>query len=126
MMEAQAVVLTHFWVISMAVSSWTEMALARSVAATDVLVFCYGLPEDQRRRWVETIRDNSPEKILLQMDDIDSGPVGGMDAMVALGSGPGALVSTIYGLLIERGMPSKGWKSLETTLLDDVSGGPIQ
>jgi hypothetical protein len=119
------VVLLHFWVVSTALSQWGEMALARAVAAADVVVFSELIGVDERRRHIEAIRETSPEKILVQMDEIDAGPVGGLDAMVSVGNGPGALVATIYGLLVEHGLPSRGWETLETTLLNDV-GGPVQ
>jgi len=116
------VVLLHFWIVSTALSTGSEMALARAVAAADVVVFSESMTEDERRRRIEAIRETSPEKILVQMDEIDAGPVGGLDAMVSVGNGPGALVATIYGLLVEHGLASKGWETLETTLLNDVDG----
>ncbi len=122
LLEPRSVVLTHFWAVSTALAQWTDKDVLRTVAKADVVVLSNDLPEELRHRWIEEIREHSPEKVLIQMDELDRGPVGGLDAMVAVGSGPGALVATIYGLLCERGMASKGWKSLETTLLDDVSG----
>jgi len=122
LLETRAVILTHFWVVTTALGSLSDGAMTQAVAAADVIVLCDKLPEGRRKRYIDDIREKSPEKIVVQMDEIDSGPVGGLDAMVAVGCGPGALVATIYGLLNERGMPSKEWKSLETTLLDDASG----
>jgi hypothetical protein len=122
LLETRAVILTHFWAVSTALGSVSEAVMTRAVTAADVIVLCDRFPAGKRKRYIDGIRESSPEKILVQIDEIDSGPIGGLDAMVAVGSGPGALVATIFGLLTERGMPSKGWKSLESTLLDDVKG----
>jgi len=115
-------VLSHFWAVATALVPWDERDVHKAFGKADVIVLSNDVPEDLRHRWIEEIRENSPEKVLIQMDELDCGPVRGLDAMVAVGSGPGALVATIYGLLCERGMASRGWQSLETTLLDDVSG----
>jgi hypothetical protein len=126
LLEAGMLVLGHFWSVTTALVAWRENALARAVAGVDVVVLYEGVEESRRRYWVEAIRENSPEKILVQMDEMDAGPGGGLDASVATSNGPGALVATIYGLLVERGLPSKGWRGLEATLLEGVGGGRVQ
>jgi len=125
LLEPRAVVLSHFWAVATALVRWDEREIHKAFVKADVVVLSNDVPEELRHRWIEEIRENSPEKVLIQMDELDCGPVRGLDAMVAVGSGPGALVATIYGLLCERGMASRGWQSLETTLLDDVRG-PVQ
>ena len=121
-LDTRSRVLGHFWLVASALATVPVADLARSLDPADVVVLSECLSERQRHLLVKSIHDLSPDKVLVQMDEIDAGPVGGLDAMVAVGNGPGALVATIYGLLVERGLASKAWGSLETTLLDDATG----
>jgi hypothetical protein len=122
LLDARARVLGHFWLVATALATEPAPELARSLEPADVVVLSECLSERQRHLLVKAIHDLSPDKVQVQMDEIDAGPIGGLDAMVAVGNGPGALVATIYGLLVERGLASKGWSSLEITLLDDATG----
>jgi hypothetical protein len=50
-----------------------------------------------------------PHILLVRVNGFDSGPHAGADATVDDLHGPGALVSTIYELLTERGLASRAW-----------------
>ena len=104
-LEARARVLEHFWAI--ALSAVGDATL--QVVEADAVILCHTLPDHVRDAWVHRIRQQLPGLIVVRMNDYDSGPHAGADATVDVQGGPGALVSTIYELLTERGLPSMGW-----------------
>ena len=104
-LEVRAAVLQHFWSIA---TSTLELS-ALPIHAADVIVLCHTIPEPQRQTLVTRIRHDAPEILLVKMNGYDSGPHLGADATVDLAHGPAALVSTIYELLTERGLPSREW-----------------
>jgi hypothetical protein len=115
-LEARASVLHHFWDIQ---TAEPEESLV-SVFAADLVVVCHTLPEAERQHWVSKLRHQVPSMLIVRMNGFDSGPHAGADATVNVHNGPGALVSTIYELLIERGLPSRDWPE---TPADGSSGG---
>ena len=104
-LEAHAAVLEHFWRVAVAVvDAAEEMPLG-----ADVVVVCETLPEGERQEWVERVRQALPTALVVKMNGQPAGPRAGADATVNEDDGPGALVSTIYELLTERGMESRAW-----------------
>ncbi len=104
-MAARADVLENFWAVqTMAVHEGDELDLV-----TDLVVVCDSLPEGERQDLVERVRSEAPQMLVVKMNGYDSGPHASADATVDEAHGPGALVSTIYALLTERGLPSRMW-----------------
>jgi hypothetical protein len=104
-LESRAQVLQHFWTIAISTVDRSEIP----VAAADLVVVCHTLPEPERSEWVLKVRQEWPTTLIVKMNGYDSGPHLGADATVDVGHGPGALVSTIYELLTERGLASREW-----------------
>ena len=104
-LQLRAVVLEHFWRIGIAVVDATGSVEFDA----DVFVVCHTLAEEDRQSWVERVRERSPAALVVKMNGRPAGPHGGADATVDDDEGPGALVSTIYELLTERGVPSRHW-----------------
>ena len=104
-LETRAEVLRHFWGV-------TTVALdegAQPDWKTELVIVCHSLAEPERQEWVERIRQEAPGMLVVRMNGFDSGPHAGADATVDEAHGPGALVSAIYELLTERGLPSRAW-----------------
>lgn len=104
-LETRAEVLRYFWVV-------TTVALdegATPALDTELVVVCQSLPEPERQGWVQRVRSEAPGMLLVKMNGYDSGPHAGADATIDEAHGPGALVSTIYELLTERGLRSRMW-----------------
>jgi hypothetical protein len=104
-MQAKASVLRHFWPVRLLPP---EPARLAQVAA-EVAVVCVTLSERDRQECVDRLRERSPALLIVKMNGYDAGPQAGADAIVDEARGPGALVSTIYQLLTERGLPSRAW-----------------
>ena len=107
-LETMAVVLRHFWVVEKVLFD----AVADPVLDADdakLAVLCDSVEEPRRQRLVEALRAGWPTLLIVKMNGYDSGPHASADATVDTVHGPGALVSTIYELLTERGLPSRGW-----------------
>ncbi len=104
-LEAKASVLRHFWPVRL-VSPEPER-LAQLTA--EVAVICVTLNERERQECVDRLREKSPALLIVKMNGYDSGPHAGADAIVDESRGPGGLVSAIYQLLTERGLPSRAW-----------------
>ena len=104
-LDARAEILRHFW--SIRTTALNEPEAAEIDA--DVVVVCETLSEAERQRWVDRIRQESSSILVVKVNGYDSGPFGGADATVDEQHGPGALVSTVYELLTERGKASRAW-----------------
>ena len=104
-LEAKASVLRHFWPVRM---TGPEPELLEHVAA-EVAVVAVTLNERERQECVDRLREQSPGLLIVKMNGYDSGPYAGSYAIVDEAHGPGALVSTIYQLLMEKGLPSRAW-----------------
>ena len=105
-------VLEHFWTIATAAPEHLGIPLAQ----TDLVVVCHTLPERERQACVNAIRAQAPAMLVVKENGYDSGPHANADATVDVQHGPGALVSTIYGLITERGLASRGWVEQESRL----------
>ena len=104
-LESRAAVLHHFWEIDIAALNQSDVP----VFSADLVVVCHTLPEAERQHWVMRVRQHVPTMLIVRMNGFDSGPHAGADATVDVRHGPGALVSTIYELLTERGLASLDW-----------------
>lgn len=104
-LQGMAAVLRHFWHVRM---SGPEPKRLQGIAA-EVAVVCVTLSERERQECVDRLREQSPGLLIVKMNGYDSGPHAGADAIVDEARGPGALVSTIYQLLTEKGLPSRSW-----------------
>ena len=104
-LESRASVLQHFWPIATAALDRSEIP----VLSADVVVLCHTLSDVERVEWLMKVRQEKPHMLIVRMNGYDSGPHAGSDATVDVHHGPGALISTIYGLLTERGLASKPW-----------------
>ena len=104
-LEAKASVLRHFWPVRL---SGPEPELLVQVAA-EVAVVAGTLSERERQECVDRLREQGPGLLIVKMNGYDSGPYAGADATVDESHGPAALVSTIYQLLMEKGLPSRAW-----------------
>ncbi len=104
-LEARAAVLHHFWQIDLTTVAESDVP----IFSADLVVVCHTLPESERQKWVMKVRHQVPTMLIIRMNGFDSGPHAGADATVDVHAGPGALVSTIYELLTERGLASKDW-----------------
>jgi hypothetical protein len=104
-MQAKASVLRHFWPVRLVPA---EPERFGHIAA-EVAVVCATLNERDRQECVDRLREKAPGLLIVKMNGYDSGPHAGADAIVDETRGPGALVSAIYQLLTERGLPSMAW-----------------
>jgi hypothetical protein len=111
-LEARASILRHFWTIGIAAVDEVELPLLDA----NLVVVCHTLPEPERNEWVQRVRQVEPTMLIVRMNGFDCGPHAGADATVDVRHGPGALVATIYELLMERGLPSRDWPERETVL----------
>lgn len=102
-LQAKAAVLRHFWPVRVCGPERLQQPHA------EVAVVCVTLSERERQQCVETLREQTPELLIVKMNGYDSGPHAGADAIVDEARGPGALVATIYQLLTEKGLPSRAW-----------------
>lgn len=102
-------VLQHFWQIRTMVPTLTLDTETEFLGNEDLIVLCDSFTEAERQEWVERIRRYSATLLVVKVNGYDSGPHAGADATVDYDHGPGALVSTIYGLLTERGQGSRDW-----------------
>ena len=112
LLAARAQVLLNFWTVS-AITPFDDSTDLRTV---DLLVLCHTLEEWQRQHWIAAFRLHHPIGLVVSLDFLDGIPRGGTDARVDHSNGPGALVSVIYELLTERGLPSKAWLAGGRTL----------
>ena len=106
-LETRAAVLEHFWRIRVAVVAAQEDVPMG--AGADLVVVCETMPGGERQVWVDFVKRESPTTLVVKMNGHPAGPHAGADATVNEDDGPGALVSTIYELLTERGLGSRGW-----------------
>jgi hypothetical protein len=104
-LEVRASVLHHFWEVTIASPEQSEVP----IFLADLVVLCHTIPEAERQQWVIKVRHQMPSMLIVRMNGFDSGPHAGADATVSVEHGPGALVSTIYELLTERGLESRDW-----------------
>jgi hypothetical protein len=104
-LNVRAAVLQHFWLVETVALDAGE--LPKSLA--ELVVVCASVPPQERQQWVEWSRGEKPNVLIVRMDSFESGPLAGADAIVEDEHGPGALVSAIYELLVERGLESRGW-----------------
>ena len=107
-LDVRANVLQHFWLVETIALDMGEVPRFE----TDLVVVCSSVPEGERQVWVDRARSHAPTMLIVRLDGFDSGPMAGADATVDDSRGPGALVSTIYELLTERGLGSRGWPKL--------------
>ena len=117
LLNERAVLLLNFWQIS-AISSFD--ASEQPLGDADLVVLCHTLTEPQRQTWIASSRGYVPVRPIVSLefaDPVSSGRRSGSDATVDHDRGPAALVSTIYELLNERGLPSKHWVAGGHTLL---------
>lgn len=104
-LQAKASVLRHFWPVRLVAPEPERLAQVMA----EVAVVCVTLNERERQECVDRLREKAPAMLIVKMNGYDSGPHAGADAIVDEAHGPGALVSTIYQLLTERGLPSRAW-----------------
>ncbi len=108
-MDSRAAVLRNFWqVATVSVDAGETPSLN-----TDLVVVCETLPELERQQWVERVRLESSAMLVVKLNGYDAGPHASADATIDVEHGPGALVATIYELLTERGLESRGWPFAE-------------
>jgi hypothetical protein len=108
-LNVRATVLQHFWLVETVALDAGELPRL----AGELVVICASLELGERQLWVERARLEKPQVLIVRVDAFDSGPLAGADACVDDELGPGALVSTIYQLLTERGLESRGWPEVE-------------
>jgi hypothetical protein len=114
-LEMMAVVLRHFWAVDQALLSASDRLGDPTLDAlenADLAVLCDSIEEPRRQRFVEALRAHWPTLLIVKLNGYDSGPHAGADATVDTVHGPAALVSTLYELLTERGLPSKEWTTV--------------
>lgn len=114
-LDVRANVLQHFWLVD-------TVALDRGEVpefASELIVICASLAGAEQQAWVDRARGEAPLILIVRMDGFASGPLMGADAVVDDEHGPGALVSTIYELLTERGLESREWP-------EQIEGGWVQ
>ena len=104
-LQTRVLVLENFWRIGIAVVDLSHEVELEA----DLFVVCDTLEETERQGWVERVRQQMPTALVVKMNGRPAGPHAGADATVDDDEGPGALVSTIYELLTERGLESRGW-----------------
>lgn len=114
LLNERAEVLKNFWAIS-AISTF-DKALDQ-VSLADLLVLCHTVTEEQRMQWIAASREASPTRPIVSLEFAEVARRNGVDAVVDHERGPAELVSTIYELLVERGLKSKHWVGGGQTLL---------
>ena len=112
-LDLRARVLTHFWETKIVALDEGQVPDYE----THLMVVCETLPEPERQDWVQHARAEKPGLLVIKINGYDSGPHAGADATVDETHGPGALVSTIYELLTERGLPSRQWPDVHEGVL---------
>ena len=108
-LERMARVLRHCWVV---LTDLVETGETPALEA-DVVVLCDTFTEIERQGWVDRVKGEVPGMLIVKMNGYNSGPHAGADATVDEDQGPAALISTIYELLCERGLGSRGWADAE-------------
>ena len=111
-LDAQRSVLRHFWTVETAITDGRGAVALNA----DLVVVSESLPSEARQLLVESVREHAPLMLIVKLNGYDSGPHAGADATVSWDRGPGALVSTIYELLTERGLASRGWQGRDAAL----------
>lgn len=111
-LDARAAVLRSFWQVATAAVDLGDLP----PLDTDLVVVCETLPEPERQQWVERVRLESSAMLVIKLNGYDAGPHASADATVDVEHGPGALVATIYELLTERGLESRGWPVTDLNL----------
>jgi hypothetical protein len=106
--NVRAAVLQHFWLVETVALDAGEVPLF----AAELMVLCASIAAEEQQDWVDRARVKRPHILIVRMDGFNHGPLAGADAMVDDGEGPGALVSTIYELLTERGLESREWPEI--------------
>jgi hypothetical protein len=104
-LNVRASVLQHFWLVETVALDSGELPKFLG----ELVVICASLPAEERQQWVEWSRVEKPAVLIVRVDGLDVGPLAGADACVDDEHGPGALVSAIYELLVERGLESREW-----------------
>jgi hypothetical protein len=114
LLNERAALLSNFWSVS-AISTFDKAdALVRS---SDLLVLCHTVTEEQRLHWIAASREVAPARPIVSLEFAEIARRVGVDAVVDHHRGPAALVSTIYEILVERGLGSKLWVGGGHTLL---------
>ena len=108
-LERMARVLRHCWVVQ---TGLVEVGETPALDA-DVVVLCDSFTEAERQGWVDLVKGQAPGMLIVKMNGYNSGPHAGADATVDEDQGPAALISTVYELLCERGVGSRGWADAE-------------
>lgn len=108
-LNVRAAVLQHFWQVETVDLDCGEVPQF----AGDLVVVCASLTGAERQAWVDRARVENPHVLIVRADQFDLGPLAGADASVDDDQGPGALVSTIFELLTERGLESRDWPHVE-------------
>ena len=108
-MEAIAGILIHFWGVRTLVGEASLEPGEPFTQDDDIVVLCDSFSDGERQQWVDRVRRFSSTLLVVKIDGFDAGPHAGSDAMVDYDHGPAALVATIYELLTERGLASRGW-----------------
>ena len=111
-LEARRAILDHFWAIDLFAIEGTAQeneTWPPEKLTDDVVILCTSIPQSEQQGWIDRIRQPSPNILLIRINGFESGPHAGADATVDELHGPGALVSTLYALLTERGLGSRAW-----------------
>jgi hypothetical protein len=117
-LDVRGAVLVHFWEVT-TVPLDLGVLPELSEGKVDLAVICASLSSEDQQQWVQRIREEKPHMLIIRMNGFDSGPLNGADATVDDDHGPGALISTIYELLTERGLGSREWP-------EKIEGGWVQ
>lgn len=117
LLNERAALLSNFWTVS-AISSFDDGL--EPLRSAHLLILCHTISEDQRIAWIASSRLDAPGRPIVSLEFVDPASAlhrSGTDATVDHNRGPAALVSTIYELLNERGLPSRHWTAGGHTLL---------
>ena len=114
LLNERAELLSNFWAVS-AISTFDRAIEA--VQSADLLVLCHTVTDEQRLLWIADSRETQPSRPIVSLEFADVTRRNGVDAVVDHKRGPAALVSTVYELLVERGLKSKHWVAGGHTLL---------
>ena len=107
-LDVRAAVLQHFWLVETVALDLGETPLFTA----ELVVLCASIASTEQQAWVERTRQLTPQVLIVRVDSFDPRPLSGADAIVEDDHGPGALVSTIFELLTERGLETREWPSL--------------
>jgi hypothetical protein len=107
-LNVRAAVLQHFWQVRTVALDQGEVP----EFGPELVVICASIPGTEQQGWVDRARLEQPAVLIVRVDNFISGPLAGADASVEDDHGPGALVSTIYELLTERGLESREWPEI--------------